>query len=89
MFSTGVFINSPLNFDSLHWNDHTDTYIELINTSLNEERWNQIFRAVHDILKKGRSQGEGAEESMEAGPSAEGFYIPDSDPPLHSGDDDY
>jgi hypothetical protein len=26
---------------------------------------------------------------MEAGPSAEGFYIPDSDPPLHSGDDDY
>lgn len=87
MFSTGVFINSPLNFDSTHWSDRTDIYVELLNASLNEERWNQIFRVLKDVIKKSQSQGEVAEETIEAGASAEGFYIPDSDPPFCSSDD--
>ena len=87
MFSTGLFVNSPLNFDSTHWSDRTDTYVELLNASLNEERWNQIFLALSEVMKKNPSQGEAAEETMEAGASAEGFYIPDSDPPFHPSDD--
>lgn len=51
----------------------------LISSSLNKDRWLQIFKLVKDQIKKDVDEDS---DGPIGESSTSGYYIPDSDPPL-------
>jgi len=83
-YSTGTFVSNSIAFNSKNCAHRTNFYMDLISTSLNKERWLQIFKNLRPHVKNDREDAQAYDSGDGAvgASSTSGYYIPDSDPPL-------